>query len=144
MSLSDYSPEKAVVVFKGGQFEVRGITLDDLAILLRDHLDDLDAIVNILGTSMKNGVSQDTMVAVATQHALALVREAPGLVARTIAQQSDEPDAVENARKLPPSVQVDALEAIARLTFEEAGGPKKFFERLMKYLPSLTSRARTD
>lgn len=144
MSLSDYSPEKAVVVFKGGQFEVRGITLDDLAILLRDHMDDLDALVNILGNAMKSGISQDTAVALATQHALALVREAPGLVARAIAQQADEPDLVENARRLPMHVQVSALEDIARLTFEEAGGPKKFFERLMKYLPGLTSLTRTD
>lgn len=126
MSLSDYTPERAEVVFKGGSFSVRGLALDDVTGLMKSFGSDLESMIGIY----INGVNNDQSVAMMAQYAIALAKEAPGFVANVIARASDEPDAVDNARGLSMPTQVAALKEIGRLTFEEAGGPKKFFESL--------------
>lgn len=140
MSLSDYFPAKEVVAFQGGQFEVRGLTLDDLAILLRDHLTDLDAVISIIGSDIKH----ETGVALMAQHGVKLIREAPGVAAMAIAIACDEPDAVDNARKLTMPVQLRALEAIYRLSFDEEDGPKKVLSGLMSLLSGTANLKKTD
>lgn len=136
MSLSDYRAPKAVVPFKGGQFEVRGITFDDLAILMRNHLDDVDALVKIFN---RPGITAENAVPAILQNCVGIVREAPGLAAQLIAMASDEPDNVDGARKLGMATQVDAVRKIADLTFEEAGGPKKFLESLFQLMQGMIS-----
>ena len=140
MGLADYQAPTEPVEFKGGSFDVRGIALDDLGVLLKNHLTDLDALMDLY----EKEVREDIRVTATAQYAIGLVREAPGLVANVIALCSDAPDSVDKARRLPLAVQVKALETIGRLTFEEAGGPKKFFENLktlfgaMRPAPKLT------
>jgi hypothetical protein len=126
MALSDYEPARAQVEFKGGSFFVRGLALDDVTALMKSFSSDLEGMIGIYA----RGVNNDQTVAAMTQYAIALAKEAPGLVANVIARASDEPDAVDNARRLSMATQVQALKEIGRLTFEEAGGPKKFFESL--------------
>lgn len=126
MGLADYQPPAETIEYKGGSFDVRGIALDDLALLLKNHMADIDALIDIY----EKEVREDVRVTAIAQYAMGLVKEAPGLVANAIALCSDAPDSVDKARRLPLAVQVKALEAIGRLTFEEAGGPKKFFESL--------------
>ena len=126
MGLADYTPARETVEFKGGSMTIRGVALDDVALLMRGHLPDIDALVEIFA---KQVPSEIETVAFA-QHAMALVREAPGLVANLIALAADEPDCVAQARSLPLPVQITLVEKIGRLTFEESGGPKNFFESL--------------
>lgn len=138
MALADYSPERVAIGFKGGSFQVRGLSLDDVSVLMKDHLADLDELLVLYSRN----VDPQMTVAATAQYAVTLVREAPSLVANVIALASDEPDAIDNARRLPLPTQVDALKAIGQLTFEEAGGAKKFFESLkelvMRVRPPLT------
>lgn len=126
MSLADYQPERAEVKFKAGSFEVRGLALDDIATLMRNHGSDLESMIQIYSDAQNNNAA----IAAMANYAIALAKEAPGFVANMIALASDEPDTVDNARRLPMATQVEALKQIGRLTFEEAGGPKKFFESL--------------
>jgi len=133
MSLADFQPERAKVAYKGGDFDVRGLTLNDVAILLRHHLDDLEALIVVFSRDF----DQTAIVSAVTQHGVALIKEAPGLVANLIAIASDEPDEVDQARALSMHTQVNALETIARLTFDEAGGAKKFVESLNHLLRGL-------
>lgn len=133
MPISDYKPATAVVPFKGGQLDVRGLTLEDVAILLRTHLVDLDKIVEMFQGGVHDSVTS-TMFA---KYALKLARQAPGLVANIIALACDDGDDVDPYRKLGMAVQVDAIEHIGRLTFEEAGGPKKFVEKLKALLQGM-------
>lgn len=140
MSLSNYQAPKLVVSFKGGQFEVRGITLDDLAILLKNHLNDIENLVDMF----QKEPDHEAAVASLLKHSITLIREAPGLVANLIALASDEPDAVDNARSLSMPIQVKAIQSIAQLSFEEAGGPKKFVESLWMLLKGMPSLTKTD
>lgn len=126
MSLADYSPQREEVKFTGGSFIVRGLSLDDIAILMQNHAQDLDKLIGIYAS----GIKGDAAVAAFAQYTIALAKEAPGLVGNLIALASDEPDAVDQARALSMPTQVIALKAIGRLTFAEAGGPKKLFESL--------------
>lgn len=133
MSLADFQPERETVEFKGGSLSVRGLSLDDVTTLLRHHLDDLDAILEMYARD----VDPNFASAATAQYAIKLVREAPGLVANIIALANDQPDYADNARRLPLPVQIELLKAIGRLTFEEVGGAKKFFESLATLMGSM-------
>lgn len=133
MALVDYQPTRVTIDFKDGSFQVRGLGLVDLGVLLKDHLDDLDALIALY----EKDVREDVQAAATAQYAVSLVREAPGLVANVIALASDEPDSVDQARSLSMPLQVKALSEIGRLTFEESGGPKNFFESLKKLFGSM-------
>lgn len=133
MALADYVVERKAVPFKGGSFDVRGLSLDDVTVLMREHLSDLDQIFELYAST----TSQEVLVGETARYAIKLVQEAPGLVANVIALASDEPHQADRARTLSIPVQVDALEKIFLLTFEEAGGAKKFFESLGRLLTGL-------
>jgi hypothetical protein len=126
MALADYQPERVDIPFKGGSFQVKGLSLDDVSVLMKHHLTDMDELLELYSRN----VSQDIAVAATAQYAVTLVREAPALVANVLALAAEEPDSVDNARRLPIPTQIEALKVIGRLTFEEAGGAKKFFESL--------------
>lgn len=134
MALADYQPERSVVEFKGGSVAVRGLSLDDVSLLIKNHLDDLDQILAMY----KSNVTPDIQAAVMAEYAVTLVREAPGMVAHIISLAADEPDAVENARRLPMPTQIELLKAIGHLTFEEVGGIKKFAESLAQLATRMT------
>ena len=126
MGLADYQPARQTVEFKGGSVSVRGLSLDDLTVLLKHHLQDLDNLMEIYQRDVKDELA----IAAAVQYGVSLAREAPGLVAHVISLACDEPDKVDRARILPLPIQVELLKAIGSLTFEEVGGAKKFFESL--------------
>lgn len=134
MSLADFTPARETVEFKGGSFDVRGLSLDDVSILMRSHLPDVEAIIDLLA---KGNAGAEFEVSAVLEHAITLVKEAPGLVANLIALACDEPDEVDKARALSLPVQVRAIETICKVTFDEAGGPKKFVESLVHLLASL-------
>lgn len=127
MSLADFQPATDVVSFRGKPLiTVRGLSLDDIAILMRENLSDLDELLKLYAEN----VSDKVAVAATAQFAVSLAREMPALVARLICLACDEPGQDEKARKLPVPVQVEAIKKIVTLTFSEAGGAKKFFESL--------------
>lgn len=126
MGLADYQPARESVAFRGGSFEVRGLSAEDLGVLLRNHLPDLDNLFELYA----EGVDERLAVFGTAQYIIKIVQEAPGLTSNVIALAADRPDLVDKARTLPLPVQVEALKTIIRLTFEEAGGPKNFFESM--------------
>jgi hypothetical protein len=130
MTLATYQPHRVSVSFNGGSFQVRGLALDDVAVLMHDHLDQLDELLKMFAED----VDQRVAVAATAQYAIALVRKSPDLVARIIALASDEPDVEAQARRLPIPVQIDAVKKIIECTFIDAGGAKKFFEDLTTLL----------
>lgn len=128
MPISDYQPPTAVVEFTGGSLKLRGLALDDVAVLMRSHLVDLDKLIQIYD----NKVSDSAAVASFAQYAISLAKECPGLVANIIALASDDGDNVPAYRKLSMPLMIKCLTQIIELTFVEAGGPKKFVESLME------------
>lgn len=133
MALADYKPLRSVVAFNGGEVSVRGLALQDVSVLMHHHLADINVLVEALGAEVKNEITS-TLIA---QHAVTLIKEAPGLVANLIALAADEPDQVDTVRSMGMAVQIRIIEQIAKLTFDEAGGPKKFAESLVGLLRGL-------
>lgn len=122
MGLSNYKPESHQVVLQGGSFSVEGLSLEDVSVLVREHLPDLEGLFDIF---QKANVSASTDLVPVVQ---SLVSQAPGFAANLIAIASREPDAAANAAKIPFPKQVEIILAIGDLTFKETGGIKKSWE----------------
>lgn len=128
MPLAGYRPETRVVALSGGNsFAVRGLSLNDVAVLIRTHFPDLDALFDLFD-GVEN-MQPDQMKALA----LTLVTNAPGFVANVIALAAGEGDA-SDAERLPAPVQLQALFDIGELTFTEVGGVKKSLETITALL----------
>lgn len=129
MPLAGYQPEiRSVQLAGGNSFDVRGLSLNDFAILIREHFPDLDAIMVLIDHGIEQ-INRDQAQTIATT----LVSQAPGLVANIIATAAGEGDA-SDAEKLPGPVQIKALLTIGELTFAEVGGIKKGWEMVATLL----------
>jgi len=132
MPLAGYQPEtRTVQIGPQNTMVVRGISLTDLAVLIREHMPDMDAVFDLFK-------SVDTMKVEDLQPLiLTVVTQAPGLAANVIALAAGEGDA-SDAAKLPMPVQVAALLDIGSLTFTEVGGVGKFTEMVAALLKTKT------
>lgn len=141
MALSDYTPECRTVMHNGKPlFNVEGLSLETLAVLVKTHLPDLEAVFDIV---LKGEREDETYVDQLSRISTGLALSAPGLVANLIAVSSGEElteDLVRIAGRLPFPVQVQALMDIGSLTFDEAGGIKKSIESLMILLVRLRTK----
>lgn len=118
MSLSNYKPESLEINLKGGSFKIEGLSLEGVAVLVREHLPDLEALFNVFQEANKLG--DNDMQAIVQS----VVSQAPGFAANLIALASGEPESAPQAAKLPFPVQVDVILKIGDLTFSEVGGIK--------------------
>jgi hypothetical protein len=129
MSLVGYKPPVETVEFKGGSFQVKGLSLNDVSTLVQANLSDMEQLFGLFDKAVGNGANMDIGGLAST-----LIAHAPGFVAATIAlactEQDDFEVRLEAARILPMPVQIDAIKKIGAVTFEEAGGVKKFLENL--------------
>lgn len=133
-TLSAYTPEyDEVQLPKVGALRVRGVSLDDMELLLRAHLDTVEMIFSLVKTSRSGPAAGEA----SARFVLALAQEAPAFAAQVIALAADEPDQAAAVRKLPFPVVVDALTKIGRLTFEEAGGVEGFGNALAALIGGL-------
>ncbi len=122
MPLAGFQPETRVIQLAGdNSFHVKGLSLNDIAVLLREHFPDLDVLVEMF-QDFEN-VTRDQL----NPLILALISQAPGFVSNVIALAAGEGDS-SDAEKLPGPVQVKALLAIGELTFTEVGGVGKAME----------------
>lgn len=123
MPLVGYQQERRTIALSGGNsFTVRGLSLSDLSVLIREYYEDLSALVDLFDG--KKMTMQDWSPIV-----LPLVSQAPGLSASIIALASDEGTAaIPSILQLPAPVQIKALTDIGDLTFTEVGGVGKAVE----------------
>ena len=134
MTIADIDLATEEVKFpNGASFSVRGLSLEDVAAVVRIHGEAVQGF--FLKYSGQRERLQQTGVAEA---GLALLQGAPALAAYLIATAADEPELTAKVQKFPMGVQMDALEKIAKLTFDAAGGPKKFFEAVVRLLQGTT------
>lgn len=139
MPLAGYQPEQREIVLSGNQsFHVRGLSLNDLSILIRTHFDDLDALFDLFDNVEKMEAKDWQPLAAS------IVGNAPGFAANVIALAAGEGTA-SDAERLPFPTQVKALLEIGELTFTEVGGVGKAVELLAGLLKktNLTSSLRT-
>ena len=137
MSLQDFKPEIVSIKFKVGKveqtFTVRGLTADDFTHLISLHLGDMEA-ARVLYDRMKADVYTRENY---EKFVLAMVTQAPGLVAEIISVSADEPHLAATYRRLPLPVAANALAEITRLTLEEIGGVRPFVASLTALVQSV-------
>lgn len=130
MPLAGYQPESRVVeLSKGRSFNVTGLSLNHVSVLVREHFPDLDAIFDLFENS------QNLTRAGLEPLVLSVVSQAPGFAANVIALAAGEGTA-EDAERLPAPIQVRALLDVAELTFAEVGGVGKAWEMVTALLQS--------
>jgi len=133
MALRDIKIPTVTIAAPGGEFTVRGLSLDDVAWLVQRH----GAALNALFARFVAEEHELTAEGV-SEVALPVIQEAPGLAAELIACAADDPQARDVVRTLPFPVQVEAVEQIAQLTFHAEGGPKKFVETVIRMMQGTT------
>lgn len=126
MALKDIPVPTQKVTVRGEEVTLRGLSARDVLTLLLEHREDMDALV-----AQAQDVGTDEAMANAESMVLGLLRDAPELVAKAIALAADEPDAAEVVARLALPDQLELIMAVGRLTFEEAGGVKKFLENVV-------------
>jgi hypothetical protein len=101
MSLRDLVDRKSRIAGPGDtSFDVRGLSLEDLVLLLENHSEALARIfAGTGGTDFEE-----------------LLKEFPQFVAALIAYAADEPELENQVRKLPVGVQLRALEEVWELS----------------------------
>jgi hypothetical protein len=112
----------------GGEIAVRGLSFNDLSVLVQGYGPALKGLFEKLTGSGLEDVSLDD----AGKFAMALLETVPEAAACIIALGAGEPDDVAVAATLPFPVQLEALEAVAVLTFNTEGGAKKVVETVIR------------
>jgi hypothetical protein len=139
MGLKALKIPEAVIEFPGGNFTVRGLNLDDVAFLVNRHGEQLQQLFASMSSEMagSDGGLDGEMV---QSMALPLLRRAPRIMAEAIACAAGDVDeeTIGLAQTLPFPVQLEAIQAIARLTFDTAGGPKKLVETVIQMAQGTT------
>lgn len=119
MPLAGYQPPtRTVKIDEHNSFDVRGLGFNDVAVLIREHFPDLEALAGLFVN--EEPLEMDNLMPLAQS----LISNAPGFVANVIALAAGEGDA-SDAERLPASVQLQALFDIGDLTFTEVGSVKK-------------------
>lgn len=117
MSWADYQPPTAEVPLGGGATgKVRGLNVDDLSVLITNHLEPISKAVALYAKSKKD------VYTTANLHAFVIstASEFPGLISEVISLAADEPALKD--KKIAMGVQIAALNEILKLTLEELGG----------------------
>lgn len=137
MALEDFDlPTAEVSLPNGTTFTVRGLALLDLAPLItrrRQAIEGFFVKFSKQGAKGKAGANSD-IIGAATD----LLSVAPELAGEVIACAADRPHLLAKIMILPITVQLEALEKIANLTFDAAGGPGNFFAALTRVLGGTT------
>lgn len=104
------------IKFSGGEFSVRGVSTDDLVALSQGHFEDVKQAV-ARHSSSSGRINQ----AKKAEIILDVASHFPAMASEIISRCADEPESVDEFRKLNVMVTVKALDAIYRLTMTDGG-----------------------
>jgi hypothetical protein len=125
MALRDHVTPRIVVPLLGdNSVAVRGLNLDDFTFLLGEHLESVSKIAELY-TAHKNSIFTAKPF---QEFILAIAKDFPGVVSEVISIAADEPD-VKDVR-LGMGLQIGVLNAVIKLTMEEAGGLGNLFAQI--------------
>lgn len=129
--LADIVIASEKIVYRGGDFTVRGITFDSVARLIADgQRGDLDKALDELLAVRKENSEQ--LVGVLA----GIVTKLPDLTAKVIAEAAGEPEHWEKVKSLPTPVQLDAVLQIGKLTFDGEDSVKNFVRGVLQIVRS--------
>jgi len=147
--LSDFTPISDTVGFPGGgSFAVRGLALEDFAVLIRAHYPAMSSLFDqYVSEAALEKADRDTggSLNIGDMKGVVLnaLQMAPGLVGDVIARAADETENPHKARMLPLGVQIDAVSKVVALTLEAEGGMEKLLETIST-LPATLSKVAVD
>lgn len=128
MALKDIVIAQRTIKFKEGAFTVEGLSFEHLTRILLDNESDVRKAFALF--EKHAGQNADRGPSGMQAFGMALATNLPDLVAALIAQAAGEPEMTSTVKKLPGPTQLEALIAVAELTFEDADAVKKFLENL--------------
>lgn len=113
-------------------FEVRGLCLEDMTLLVNQHLGPITRALKLYQESREQVLATGSLQG----FIMTLARDFPELAAEVISAASDslDDDTRKIARQLPISIQVMALSEITRLSLEDAGGLKNLLAEMQAQL----------
>lgn len=115
-------PTTEIEVHGAGTFRVRGLSFSDLRSLLSKYSTEIQMVFNLVSSKKTEDINEADRSALL----MTVIDNAPMLAADVIAYASDDQDALAEAMTLPFPVQLEALSAIAKLTFTSEQSVKKF------------------
>jgi hypothetical protein len=131
MSLSDFEIRYEDVMYQGRvATRVRGIALNDITKLIRQHLLELNAVFKMY----EEEADKDVSAMRAAEFALKLVDETPELVESIIIAATDDvetPELRAKLRKMPLGLTLEVMRKIIEITIEDAGGAKKLLDSIV-------------
>ena len=119
---------------KAQSFRVRGVSLPDLSVVMREHGEAMAMLYARFGDEALDVSDKQTAGAISE-----LLADVPELAATIISRCSYEALDVETTLVLPLPVQIDALMAISRLTFVGEGAVGKFIAVVTEMLRGMAS-----
>ena len=138
MSLSNLVLPKETVLVGEGSFDVMGLSLTDLSVLVNECFEDLATLFNLYEDFEAGSPEGSDEGLIDQQFIVSAMGRVPKLFARGIALASKEPGEWEKVLSLPFPAQVEAVMAVGRLTFQGDDAVKKFMERLISILGQAT------
>lgn len=129
MPLVDFDNKRKTIKFEDGEFSVRAVSLPDVARLVARNQDAMDRIAALIEAQRLVAEAGDTPpseMTIGVELIFRFVQESPFVAADLISCCADEPEAWDMAYRLPLPLQVEALQAIADLTFADGMALKKF------------------
>lgn len=145
MALSNYTAPRTVIELgNDNSLSVRGLNLEDISYLVQVHQGDVDNLVSAFRGAVGDAKTADGVAAAVQadgdKMVFSLIQQFPLLAANLIATAADEPEAWDAATKLPVPKQIEALIAIAKNTFEDVDGFKKFVGNVSAVLQSVAKQ----
>lgn len=132
MALADFVlPTLEVPLPDGSSFAVRGIAAQDVAILIAAHASTMETFFARFQSGEAQGQTDLAM-------GMSLITEAPALMSKIIALAADEPGMESVVGKLPIGIQLDALQKIAKISFEASGGVGNFADAVARLVKGTT------
>ena len=135
MSLANLQIRKEVIRYQDNDFDVHGLSANDIAGLVLSQMDSIEQIFNIVesqGVKSTADLANVNIAAIAQQ----LLAQAPNFIAHVIAYAAHEPDFAHKALLLDAPTQVRALKAICELTFNDEAGFREFVGNVVAALRS--------
>lgn len=141
----NFTPKTETVKIPGGEsFVVRGLSLEDFAVLLRSHHAPLSALFDQYVSeaaleSVDEAMGANLNIGDVKGVILEALEHAPALVGDAIARGADETENPHLARTLPIGVQADAVSKIVTLTLEAEGGMEKLLETVINLVTTMST-----
>lgn len=149
MPLATYKPPTFTIKLgPNNSFQVRGLTGSHFSMLIESNLDAFEVIFGVFDEAMKSADNPDKLTSDNIQSWLVQViknvpRLAPSVIAFATDEDSSFEDKLNGAMSLPMPLQIEAIMEIARLTFDEVGGVKKFISQIRSLVPAKIAGKKT-